>query len=39
VQRYGRVFTEAVDFELQEGRREVVLAKAHPTLGPWSGVG
>ena len=34
VQRYGRVFTEAVRVELQERRREVVLAKAHPALGP-----
>jgi len=34
VQRYGRVFTEAVEFELAEGRREVVIAKAHPALGP-----
>ena len=34
VQRYGRVFTEAVKVELQERRREVVLAKAHPALGP-----
>jgi len=33
IQRYGRLFTEAVDVELQEGRREVVLAKAHPALG------
>jgi AraC-like DNA-binding protein len=34
VQRYGRLFTEAVEFALQEGRRELVLAKAHPALGP-----
>jgi AraC-like DNA-binding protein len=34
LQRYGRVFTEAVEFELQEGRREVVLVKAQPALGP-----
>jgi AraC-like DNA-binding protein len=34
VQRYGRAFTEAVELELQEGRRELVLAKAHPALGP-----
>jgi AraC-like DNA-binding protein len=34
VQRYGRLFTEAVEFGLQEGQREVVLAKAHPALGP-----
>ena len=33
VEGYGRVFTEAVEFEPQEGRREVVLAKAHPALG------
>jgi AraC-like DNA-binding protein len=34
VQRYGRLFTEAVEFRLQEGQREVILAKAHPALGP-----
>ena len=34
VQRYGRVFTEAVEFRLEEGRPEVALAKAHPALGP-----
>jgi len=34
VQRYGRVFTEAVTVEMQERRREVVLAKGHPALGP-----
>jgi AraC-like DNA-binding protein len=34
MQRYGRVFTEAVEVELQEGRREVVLARAQPALGP-----
>jgi AraC-like DNA-binding protein len=34
VQRYGRVFTEAVEFQLHEERPEVALAKAHPALGP-----
>ena len=34
VQRYGRVFTEAVEFELQEGRCQVSLAVSHPALGP-----
>jgi AraC-like DNA-binding protein len=34
VQRYGRVFTEAVEFRLEEGRPEVALAKVHPALGP-----
>jgi AraC-like DNA-binding protein len=34
VQRYGRVFTEAVEFRLQQGSPEVVLAEAHPALGP-----
>jgi AraC-like DNA-binding protein len=34
VQRYGRVFTQAVEFRLEEGRPEVALVKAHPTLGP-----
>ena len=34
VQRYGRVFTEAVEFRLQRERPEVVLARAHPALGP-----
>ena len=34
VQRYGRVFTEAVEFGLQEGQHEFVLARAHPALGP-----
>jgi AraC-like DNA-binding protein len=34
VQRYGRLFTEAVEFRLEEGRREVALATAHPALGP-----
>jgi AraC-like DNA-binding protein len=34
VQRYGRIFTEAVEFRLQEGRPEVALANAHPALGP-----
>lgn len=31
--RYGRIFTEAVAFTLQEGRPEVALAMAHPALG------
>jgi AraC-like DNA-binding protein len=34
VQRYGRIFTEAVEFRLQERRPEVALAMAHPALGP-----
>ena len=34
VQRYGRIFTEAVEFRLQEGLPEILLAKAHPSLGP-----
>ena len=34
VQRYGRLVTEAVEFRLEEGRREVALAMAHPALGP-----
>ena len=34
VQRYGRIFTEAVEFRLQEGRPQVALARAHPALGP-----
>jgi AraC-like DNA-binding protein len=34
VQRYGRLFTEAVEFRLEEGRLEVALATAHPALGP-----
>jgi AraC-like DNA-binding protein len=34
VQRYGRVFTEAVEFTLQEGRPQVALAVCHPALGP-----
>jgi AraC-like DNA-binding protein len=34
VQRYGRVFTEAVEFRLEDGRPEVALARAHPALGP-----
>jgi AraC-like DNA-binding protein len=34
VQRYGRVFTEAVEFQLLEGRPELALAKGHPALGP-----
>lgn len=33
VQRYGRLFTEAVEFRLAEGGREVALAMAHPALG------
>ena len=34
VQRYGRVFTEAVEFQLQERRPQFALARAHPALGP-----
>jgi AraC-like DNA-binding protein len=34
VQRYGRLFTEAVEFELQEGRFQVGLAVRHAALGP-----
>ena len=34
VERYGRVFTEAVEFRFEEGRPEVVLAKTQPALGP-----
>jgi AraC-like DNA-binding protein len=34
VQRYGRVFTEAVEFALQEGRPQVAFAVCHPALGP-----
>ena len=34
VERYGRVFTEAVEFRLGEGRPQVALARAHPALGP-----
>jgi len=34
VQRYGRLFTEAVEFHLQADSAEVTLAKAHPNLGP-----
>jgi AraC-like DNA-binding protein len=34
VQRYGRVFTQAVEFRLEEGHPGVALAKAHPALGP-----
>jgi AraC-like DNA-binding protein len=34
VERYSRVFTEAVEFRLEEGRREIALARAHPALGP-----
>jgi AraC-like DNA-binding protein len=34
VQRYGRLFTEAVEFQLPKGRPELALAKAHPALGP-----
>ena len=33
VQRYGRVFTEAVEFELQEQRPQVALVRCHPALG------
>jgi AraC-like DNA-binding protein len=33
VQRYGRVFTEAVEFRLQNERPEVALVKGHPALG------
>jgi len=34
VQRYSGIFTEAVEFRLQEGRPQVALARAHPALGP-----
>jgi len=34
VERYGRLFTEAVEFALVEGRPEVALVRAHPALGP-----
>ena len=34
LQRYGRVFTEAVEFRLPEGRPQVALAACHPALGP-----
>jgi AraC-like DNA-binding protein len=34
VRRYGRVFTAAVEFVLQESRPQVALAVCHPTLGP-----
>ena len=34
VQRYGRLFTEAVEFRLEEGQREVALAMPHAALGP-----
>jgi hypothetical protein len=34
VQRYGRVFTEAVAIQLDERQPVVALAKAHPALGP-----
>lgn len=34
LERYGRVFTEAVEFRLQERHPEVALTRAHPTLGP-----
>jgi AraC-like DNA-binding protein len=34
VQRYGRVFTAAVEFVLEESRPQVALAVRHPTLGP-----
>ena len=33
VQRYGRVFTEAVEFEFHDGRPQMGLARCHPTLG------
>ena len=33
LQRYGRVFTEAVEFRLHEGRSALALVKAHPALG------
>ncbi len=34
IQRYGRLFTEAVEFRFQHERPEVALVKAHPALGP-----
>jgi AraC-like DNA-binding protein len=34
VQRYGRLFTEAVEFQLQDRRPQIGLAKARPELGP-----
>jgi AraC-like DNA-binding protein len=34
VERYGRIFTEAVEFKLEEGRPDVAFAFCHPTLGP-----
>jgi AraC-like DNA-binding protein len=33
VDRYGRLFTEAVQFHLDDHRPEVALARAHPALG------
>jgi AraC-like DNA-binding protein len=33
VHRYGRVFTEAVEFRLHDERPEIALALAHPELG------
>jgi AraC-like DNA-binding protein len=33
LERYGRLFTEAVEFTLDEGRPEVALMRAHPALG------
>lgn len=33
LQRYGRIFTEAVEFKLEEGPPDVALAICHPSLG------
>jgi AraC-like DNA-binding protein len=34
LQRYGRVFTAAVEFVLEESRPQIALAVRHPMLGP-----
>ena len=34
VERYSRVFTEAVTFRMEESRPQIGLAQAHPSLGP-----
>jgi AraC-like DNA-binding protein len=34
VHRYGRVFTDAVEFRFHEERPEIALALCHPELGP-----
>jgi hypothetical protein len=34
VERYGRLFTEAVQFTLTPGRPEIALPRSHPALGP-----